>query len=553
MKKILLTLFAAALIGPAANAQNTPARPVPPPIAADPTVVANTLDSLNKALTARPVPGSSRREGRPVLFLIGDSTMRTGTQGNGDNGQWGWGFFAGNHFNDNLITVENHALGGLSSRTFYDGYWAPIRDAIRPGDWVIIQLGHNDNGAYDSGRARASIPGIGTDSLIVTIEETGERRTVHTFGGYLRNFVNETRARGGRPVLMSVTIRNSFDPEGRVIRNTTQGVWSRQIAEEMNVPFVDLNEMGALRYEVFGPEKVKQMFYGDNIHTSAFGAVLNAELAAEGIRAVPGLELAAFLKDPKVPYESTKRVGDRPVLFTVGDSTVRNADSDEDGMWGWGSVIERYFDTDKITVDNQAMAGRSTRTYLDEGRWDRVYEALRPGDFVLIQFGHNDGGPINTRPARGVLQGTGEESVILRMAATGRNQAIYTFGWYLRKFIRDVQEKGATPIVLSHTPRNQWDENGRIRRADLTYGLWAKEAARQTRAAFIDLNGITAGKLERMDPETVNTYFKNDHTHESLSGALMNAESIVEGLRRSNLPLREFLIDPTPLPAIRWR
>lgn len=551
MKRLLFVLFAATLFGAAAHGQN---RPVPAPIIEDPTVVDHTLDSLNKALTARPVPGSSRQAGKPVLFLIGDSTMRTGTLGNGDNGQWGWGFYAPDHFYaDSLITVENHALGGLSSRTFYEGFWAPIRDAIRPGDWVIVQLGHNDNGPYDSGRARASIPGIGTDTLVVTLAETGERRTVRTFGGYLRRFVSEIRARGGHPVLMSVTARNSFTPEGTAVRNTTQGVWSRQIAEEMGVPFVDLNEMGAERFEVFGPEKTRQMFYGDNIHTSAFGAALNAELAAEGIRAVPGLALASYLRPARAPYESTKRVGDRPVLFTVGDSTVRNADSDPEGMWGWGSVIERFFNTDSITVDNQAMAGRSTRTYLNEGRWRRVYEALRPGDFVLIQFGHNDGGPINTRPARGVLGGTGEESVNLRMEATNQNQVIYTFGWYLRKFVRDAQEKGATVILLSHTPRNQWDEAGRIRRANLTYGLWAREAARQTGAVFIDLNETSARKLERMDPATVDTYFKNDHTHESLDGALLNAESIVDGIRRSNLPLRGYLLDPTPATPYRWR
>ena len=83
-------------------------------------VIDNTLDSLNKARTARPIAGSSRKGDNPVLFLVGNSTMRTGTLGNGNNGQWGWGFYAGDYFDPDKITVENHALGGTSSRTFYN-------------------------------------------------------------------------------------------------------------------------------------------------------------------------------------------------------------------------------------------------------------------------------------------------------------------------------------------------------------------------------------------------------------------------------------------------
>ena len=134
-------------------------------------------DSLNKARTSRPEAGSSRKGDNPVLFLVGNSTMRTGTLGNGNNGQWGWGYFAGEYFDSNRITVENHALGGTSSRTFYNRLWPDVIKGVRPGDWVIIELGHNDNGPYDSGRARASIPGIGKDTLNVTIKETGVKET----------------------------------------------------------------------------------------------------------------------------------------------------------------------------------------------------------------------------------------------------------------------------------------------------------------------------------------------------------------------------------------
>lgn len=84
-------------------------------------------------------------------------------------------------------------------------------------------------------------------------------------------------------------------------------------------------------------------------------------------------------------------------------------------MWGWGSVIHELFDTEKISVENHAKAGRSARTYLDEGRWDKIYHALQLGDFVLIQFGHNDAGDINTGKARAELPGSGNESKVFKM------------------------------------------------------------------------------------------------------------------------------------------
>ena len=168
-------------------------------------VIDNTLDSLNKARTARPIAGSSRKGDNPVLFLVGNSTMRTGTLGNGNNGQWGWGFYAGDYFDPDKITVENHALGGTSSRTFYNRLWPDVIKGVRPGDWVIIELGHNDNGPYDSGRARASIPGVGTDSLNVTIKETGVKETVYTYGEYMRRFIRDVKAKGGHPILFSLT------------------------------------------------------------------------------------------------------------------------------------------------------------------------------------------------------------------------------------------------------------------------------------------------------------------------------------------------------------
>lgn len=510
-------------------------------------VVDNTLDSLNIANTARPVSGSTRKGNNPVLFLIGNSTMRTGTLGNGNNGQWGWGYYVHEYFDSSKITVENHALGGMSSRTFYNKLWADVLKGVKKGDWVIIELGHNDNGPYDSGRARASIPGIGKETLEVTIKETGVKETVYTYGEYMRKFIKDVKSKGAFPILMSLTPRNAWeDKDSTVVTrvNKTFGLWAKQVAKKEKVPFIDLNEISAQKFEKFGKEKVKYMFYLDRIHTSAFGARVNAESAIEGIRACKGLKLANYLVKQEVDDKtgSTRKKG-CPVLFTIGDSTVKNTDNG-DSMWGCGSVISEWFDLDKISVENHAMAGRSARTFLDEGRWDKIYNALQPGDFVIIQFGHNDAGQINTGKARAELPGSGDESKVFKMEKTGKYQVIYTFGWYLRKFALDVLEKGAHPILLSHTPRNMWD-NGMIIRNTDGFGKWTKQAAERTGAIYIDLNKITADKLQEIGYNSglkyVNEYFKNDHTHTSLKGAKLNAQSIVDGLLQSDSELKNYL------------
>ena len=227
-------------------------------------VVDNTPDSLDMARMARPVAGSTRRGDNPVLFLVGNSTMRAGTPGNGNNGQWGWGHFMQPHFDMSKITVENHALGGMSSRTFYNRLWADVVKGIRPGDWVIIELGHNDNGPYDSGRARASIPGIGRDSLEVAIQETGVHETVYSYGEYMRRMIADVKARGGNPILFSLTPRNAWDDADSTVVtrvNNTYGLWASQVAEAEGVPFIDLNDISARKYERFGKEKVKATVY----------------------------------------------------------------------------------------------------------------------------------------------------------------------------------------------------------------------------------------------------------------------------------------------------
>ena len=507
-----------------------------------------TLDSLDKVRQARVKPGSSRKGNNPVLFLIGNSTMRNGTLGNGNNGQWGWGYYAEDFFDKEKITVENQALGGTSSRTFYRLLWPDIRKALKPGDWVIISIGHNDNGPYDTGRARASIPGIDNDTVLhVSVQEihgndtTYRAEDVYSYGGYLRRFINETRAAGAFPVLMSLTPRNAWE-DGRVVRKI-HSEWCRQVADEEQVPYIDLNDISATKLEGFGPEKMNYYFFGDKIHTSRFGAMMNARSAAEGIAACshPWIEfLKSCLVGVELPVFDVQREEGKPVVFLTGDSTVKNLDSDEDGMWGWGAVASDIFDTRKITVANCAKAGRSCRTYLNEGRWDQVYNSIQPGDYVLIQFGHNDVGAIDSLKERAAITGTADTCHVYHLKSNGKYEVVYSFGWYLRKFINDVREKGGTPILVSLTPRHIW-RDGHIERRNDTYGKWYREVVEQTGVEFVDLHNITADKYDKMGERRVAAFFNNDHTHSSLKGAKANAQSVRTGLRQIHSSLARYL------------
>jgi lysophospholipase L1-like esterase len=217
-------------------------------------------------------------------------------------------------------------------------------------------------------------------------------------------------------------------------------------------------------------------------------------------------------------------------LFLIGDSTVKNGAGDgANKQWGWGEPIAAYFDPAKITVLNRARGGRSSRTYLTEGLWDQALSQMKPGDFVLIQFGHNDGGPINdTSRARGTIKGLGEETEEIDNLLTKKHEVVHSYGWYLRKYIADARAKGATPIICSPVPRKIWKE-GRIARDQ--YARWAEEVAKAEKAGFIDLNEIIALQYEAMGVEKVEPLFADEHTHTTLDGAELNAASVISGLK----------------------
>lgn len=235
-----------------------------------------------------------------------------------------------------------------------------------------------------------------------------------------------------------------------------------------------------------------------------------------------------------------QKTGSKPTIYAVGDSTVNNSN---DGFVGWGNIIGEYFDNRKINVVNKARGGRSSRTFYTEGLWKEVADQLKKGDFVLIQFGHNDGGAIDKEKFRGSIRGIGDESQNIT-GQNGQPETVYSFGWYLQKFIADAKAKGATVILFSPVPRNRW-KDGKVERENESYGKWSREIAEKERVFFVDLNEITARKYEKETAETVKKkYFTpKDDTHTSNAGAKMNAESVIEGLKKlKGNPLKRFMV-----------
>ena len=224
-----------------------------------------------------------------------------------------------------------------------------------------------------------------------------------------------------------------------------------------------------------------------------------------------------------------------PTLYLVGDSTMKVGTP---GQRGWGEEMAKYFDPKKLNVVNQAIGGRSSRTFQTEGRWDAVVAMLEKGDVVIIEFGHNDGGPINEDPpvnamtrARGTIRGVGEETKEIDNILTGRHEVVHSFGWYIRKYVNDVKAKGAVPIVMSLVPRNSWNGKKVNRASPNGYGEWARLAAEETGCHFVDHNEIIAQALEKLGPEKAMPLFADGKLHASPVGAEFNARAAIAGLK----------------------
>ena len=513
---------------------------------------ANGLAPTPERLVADP---SSPKE-LPTLFIAGDSTAASGDGVK----QQGWGVPFAEYFDATKIKVVNHARGGRSSRTFIvEGLAEKLMAEVKPGDFVLIQFGHNDGGAINEEppgstqplRARGSLPGVGEETQAIDNVVTKQPEVVHTYGWYLRKMIADVKARKAQPIVLSLTVRNKWS-NGQVERYREHRTWAREVAQQAGVPFIDLTRIIADRYQVLGETKVATFFPQDHTHTATEGADLNAAAVVAGLKGLRKGPWSEFLSAKGMAVESDSigwlnlpepKDPALPSVVLIGDSTVRNGGGDgANGEWGWGHPIADWFAPSKINVVNLAIGGLSSRTFLTQGHWARALTLMKRGDFLIMQFGHNDNGALNdTSRARGTIKGVGEETEAIDNLLTQQPEVVHSYGWYLRKYIREAKERGITPIVCSLVPRKTWKE-GRIVRAHDGYAGWAKQVAEQEGVAFIDLNEQVARRYEAMGEEKVNTLFADAHTHTSRAGAELNAAVVVEALRAlPDHPLSRYL------------
>jgi lysophospholipase L1-like esterase len=228
-----------------------------------------------------------------------------------------------------------------------------------------------------------------------------------------------------------------------------------------------------------------------------------------------------------------------PTFHIVGDSTVRSGGTGA-GLWGWGERIAPFFDTNKINVVNHAIGGRSARTFFTEGRWAKVMAVTQPGDFVIIQFGHNDGGrigdPANKHRADG--KGIGDETAPDIMP-DGSTEQVHTFGWYMAKFADEAKARGATVILCSPIPHKQRWENGRD---FANVAGWDVAVAQAHGALYFDLTLVITDAYKKIGREKADTFFADKSTHTTDEGAQFNAACVIAGLKSlPGDPLEKFL------------
>lgn len=221
-------------------------------------------------------------------------------------------------------------------------------------------------------------------------------------------------------------------------------------------------------------------------------------------------------------------------VYTIGDSTMANKPNPEENPErGWGQMLPLYFSSN-IVIDNRAVNGRSTRSFIDEKRWDAVLTTLKPGDYVFIQFGHNDQ-KVND-PKRYTNSHTAYRQNLIR-------------------FLLETREKGATPILFSSIVRRNFNEQGTLVDTHGAYPLEARLVADEYNVPFIDLQyytelleesyGVEGSKKLHLHYEPGELSFypkgKQDNTHLSVIGATEIVTIVVEELKKTDLPLVNYI------------
>ncbi|MCR4824606.1 MAG: rhamnogalacturonan acetylesterase, partial [Bacteroidales bacterium] len=269
-----------------------------------------------------------------------------------------------------------------------------------------------------------------------------------------------------------------------------------------------------------------------------YGPVLLA--AAEMIKMYKTAPAPTPAWRPAGAAPAIERDGDKPVVWLAGDSTCKNGGgTGSNGQWGWGSFFGEYM-SDAVEVKNEAVGGLSSRTFFKNGQWARIRDNIRKGDFVLIQFGHNDLSPINSGRARGTMEGTGDAPKTFVMEKDGSPEQVYTYGHYLRTMIRQAKMRGGIPIVVSPTPQNRW--NGRkIDRFTDSFNAWCRQVASEEGVPFVDFNDIAAAEYEKIGMAKAQKEYFADAVHTYEPGARLYCQLLSQALKDQNTPLARYV------------
>ncbi len=224
----------------------------------------------------------------------------------------------------------------------------------------------------------------------------------------------------------------------------------------------------------------------------------------------------------------------RPVtIFLAGYSTMAAKAPEKRPETGWGEMLGQHFKKGTVAIDNRAVNGRSTKTFLSEGKWKRIFDDLRKGDYVFIQFGHNDSS-----------KDKGE-----------RYTSPEDYRWNLARFVWDIRTKEAIPVLLTPVMRRRFDKDGRFYDTHGEYPDIVREIARDHEVPLIDMQRKSEAVIVRYGVEGSRKLFLqlkpgenanypngiDDNTHFSPLGAEEMAKLGVEGIRESGVNLRKFL------------
>jgi len=227
---------------------------------------------------------------------------------------------------------------------------------------------------------------------------------------------------------------------------------------------------------------------------------------------------------PCVDAVEITRVDDLPTVFIAGDSTV--TDQPREPGASWGQMLPRWFKPG-VAVANHAESGETLKSFITGLRLAKVLSQMKRGDYLLVQFGHND-----------------EKQSWPQTYVAART----TYEAYLRVFIAEARLRGAIPVLISPVQRLQFDDAGKIRNSHGDYPAAVREVAKEQNTAFIDLAAASATLYEALGPAKAPLAFsgsgdRRDPTHHDNYGAYELAKCVVEGIRANHLDLAKFITD----------